>query len=63
MIMVIVYSILWSLSLMVFSASATIFACVEVSRRVACWSIGSFIVLALSSYGIVRMIIEVGGGK
>lgn len=63
MIMVIVYATLWTLSLMVFSASATIFACVESSRRMAWWSIGSSIVLALSSYGIVRMVIEVGGSK
>ncbi|PGM96019.1 hypothetical protein [Bacillus cereus] len=60
--MVIVYSVLWSLSLMVFSASATIFACVETSPMVAWWSIGSFIVLALSSYGIVQMFIDVSGG-
>jgi len=56
--MIIVYSILWALSLMVFSASALIHACVETSWRVAWWAIGSFIVLALSSYGIVRMIIN-----
>ncbi|PDY70803.1 hypothetical protein CN901_09835 [Bacillus cereus] len=63
MILIVVYSILWTLSLMVFSASTTIFACVESSRRMACWSIVSSIVLALSSYGIVRMVIEVGGSK
>ncbi|WP_142347184.1 hypothetical protein [Bacillus thuringiensis] len=56
--MIIVFSILWTLSLMVFSASALIHACVETSWRVAWWAIGSFIVLALSSYGIVRMIIN-----
>lgn len=60
--MIIVYSILWALSLMVFSASTTIFACVESSRRMAFWSIGSSIVLTLSSYGIVRMCIDVSGG-
>ncbi len=58
MIMIIFYSILWSLSLMVFSASTTIFACVEASWRTAWWSIGSSIVLALSSYGIVQIIID-----
>ncbi|HDR7998375.1 TPA: hypothetical protein QCY50_005000 [Bacillus cereus] len=56
--MIVVYSVLWTLSLMVFSASTTIFACVEASWRTAWWSIGSSIVLVLSSYGIVRMIIN-----
>ena len=61
MILIVVYSILWTLSLMVFSASTTIFACVESSWRTAWWSIASSIVLVLSSYGIVRLIIDESG--